>query len=400
MKDGDIKKQINKIVNETNRSDWPLIKFDKIAFNISERVEPKDTDAEVYIGLEHIDPDSIHIRRTGVPSDVEGTKLKVYKGDVIFGKRRAYQRKAAIANFDGICSAHAMVLRANPDIIDPDLFPFFIHSDVFMNRAVDISEGSLSPTIKWKILSEQKFRLPPRLLQKKLADLLFAVDEVEELYRQAYQDFLIFRKSFYKDIFSKIKTKCELGDLPINTIGGLWKSEESDTLQVKIIRSTEFSNFGEMDLSKLEPMSVLRKQFEKSKLLLNDIIIERSGGSPDQPVGRVCLFDLLDSDYSFSNFTSAIRVLDKEVILPKYLFLFLLYYYEIGGTDRIQKQTTGIRNLDYDMYKRIKIPLPTVEEQKIIVEHIEKIEDLRREISNLITKERSIKESLINRIFI
>lgn len=178
MKPGEKKSIIS--LNKIDKSDCKSFKFGEIAFNISERVDPKDTDAEIYVGLEHLDPDSIHIRRTGVPSDVEGTKLKVYKGDIIFGKRRAYQRKAAIAHFNGICSAHSMVLRANPETIEPDLFPFFIHSDIFMNRAVDISEGSLSPTIKWRTLSEQEFRLPSRPIQKKLAELLLTTDQLEQ----------------------------------------------------------------------------------------------------------------------------------------------------------------------------------------------------------------------------
>lgn len=172
--------QLDAIFSKTNRADWELVKFGDFAFNISERVEPSDTDAEIYVGLEHLDSDSIHIRRKGVPSDVKGTKLRVYKGDIIFGKRRAYQRKAAIADFDGICSAHAMVIRANPEKIDPKFFPFFIHSDAFMRKAVEISEGSLSPTIKWKTLSEQEFRLPPQPVQRKISELLWSLDRLQE----------------------------------------------------------------------------------------------------------------------------------------------------------------------------------------------------------------------------
>jgi type I restriction enzyme S subunit len=167
--------------NHIDKSKWKKYRFEQIAKSIGERVEPKQTDLEVYVGLEHIDSDSVHIKRTGVPSDVEGTKLRVYPGDVIFGKRRAYQRKAAIATFDGICSAHAMVLRAIESVIDPKLFPFFLHSDYFMDRAIDISVGSLSPTINWGTLKTQEFLLPPKDQQAKLAELLWAADEAVEL---------------------------------------------------------------------------------------------------------------------------------------------------------------------------------------------------------------------------
>ncbi|MBE0435993.1 MAG: restriction endonuclease subunit S [Methylomicrobium sp.] len=99
---------------------------------------------------------------------------------MIFGRRRAYQRKAAIATTDGFCSAHALVLRANTEVIDPQLFPFFLHSDAFMHRAVDISVGSLSPTINWGTLKHQQFMLPPKDQQAKLAELFWAMDEVVE----------------------------------------------------------------------------------------------------------------------------------------------------------------------------------------------------------------------------
>ncbi|WP_273818422.1 restriction endonuclease subunit S [Providencia rettgeri] len=155
---------------------WQMVKFGDIAKHISKRVEPSETDLEIYVGLEHLDPDSLKIKRHGVPSDVEGQKLLVRKGQVIFGKRRAYQRKVAVADWDCICSAHAMVLEANPENVIPGFLPFFMQSDVFMNRAVAISEGSLSPTIKWKVLAEQEFLFPLKEQQSVLLNLLTKIE--------------------------------------------------------------------------------------------------------------------------------------------------------------------------------------------------------------------------------
>ncbi|TMW74614.1 type I restriction endonuclease subunit S, partial [Thauera sp. UPWRP] len=116
---------------------WKVWRFDQIATNVNERVDnPSESGMEHYVGLEHLDSDSLKIRRWGSPDDVEATKLVFRKGDIIFGRRRAYQRKLGVAEFDGICSAHAMVLRAKPDVVLPEFLPFFMQSDVFMNRAV------------------------------------------------------------------------------------------------------------------------------------------------------------------------------------------------------------------------------------------------------------------------
>lgn len=166
---------------------WQMVKFGDIAKHISKRVEPSETGLEIYVGLEHLDPDSLKIKRHGVPSDVEGQKLLVKKGQIIFGKRRAYQRKVAVADWDCICSAHAMVLEANPKNVIPELLPFIMQSDVFMNRAVAISEGSLSPTIKWKVLSEQKFVIPRIALQKEILNALKKIEEVLQSSTEAEQ---------------------------------------------------------------------------------------------------------------------------------------------------------------------------------------------------------------------
>ena len=156
---------------ELQKEDFKQVKFGEVVQQISEQVKPQTTNLTIYIGLEHLEPEQLSITSFGKPSDVEGIKLRAYKGDIIFGKRRAYQRKAAICDVDAIVSAHAMILRANPEKILPNFLPFFMQSDEFMDRAVSISEGSLSPTIKWNVLAKQEFHLPPLSIQGQLAAL-------------------------------------------------------------------------------------------------------------------------------------------------------------------------------------------------------------------------------------
>lgn len=112
-----------------------------------------------------------------------GEKLVMHKGDILFGKRRAYQRKVGIAPFDGIFSAHGMVLRPKENVIDKGYFPFFISSDQFMERAVRISVGGLSPTINWKDLKEQVFDIPNIEEQRNLAERLWSAYRLKESYK-------------------------------------------------------------------------------------------------------------------------------------------------------------------------------------------------------------------------
>ncbi len=159
-------------------------RFDQMAILINDRVEnPAESGVERYVGLEHLDADSLRIRRWGEITDVESTKLRFQSGDIIFGKRRVYQRKIAVADFEGICSAHAMVLRAKANVVLPEFLPFFMQSDLFMERALAISVGSLSPTINWTTLAAEQFALPPIEEQQRRADALRAIESASEMER-------------------------------------------------------------------------------------------------------------------------------------------------------------------------------------------------------------------------
>ena len=159
-------------------------RFDQIAINSTEKKKPVEEDRFTYLGLEHLDSGSLKVTRFGSEVAPIGEKLVMHKGDVLFGKRRAYQKKVAIAPFDGIFSAHGMVLRPKEDIIDKDFFPLFISSDYFLDAAIKISVGSLSPTINWRDLKELEFELPDMDTQRKLAEVLWSINDTMEAYKK------------------------------------------------------------------------------------------------------------------------------------------------------------------------------------------------------------------------
>ena len=151
------------------------------------------------------------------------------------------------------------------------------------------------------------------------------------------------------------------------TLNGLWTGKKAPFATVGVIRNTNFTESGHVDYSDVAWLEVEQKQLSKRELHPGDIIVERSGGGPKQPVGRVVYFNREDGPFSFSNFMSAIRVLDTHAFDQKFVFYSLLELYQSGRTEDIQRRTTGIRNLDFTAYKeRACFPLiPLTEQQKI-----------------------------------
>jgi hypothetical protein len=172
-----------------DRSTWKRVAFGEAIDSITDRVDdPSEAGVDRYVGLEHLDPSVMTVQRWDSPDKVAAQKLRFLAGDVIFGRRRAYQKKVAKAEFEGICSAHALVLRARPEYVDTDFLPVFLSSDYFLERAIEISVGSLSPTINWRDLKVQEFDLPPLHEQKRIADLLWAVERHRLSVARAGQD--------------------------------------------------------------------------------------------------------------------------------------------------------------------------------------------------------------------
>jgi len=161
-----------------------------------------------------------------------------------------------------------------------------------------------------------------------------------------------------------------LGNL-CDSISGLWTGKKPPFEKATVIRNTNFTKDCKLDLSDVAILDVETKQLQSRRLIQGDLIVEKSGGGPNQPVGRVVLFNESVGTYSLSNFTSALRVKNSSQALPKYLQHFLYYQYLSGVTETMQSNSTGIRNLNIHQFLDIEIPLPSVDKQAEIVEKLD-----------------------------
>ena len=150
-------------------------------------------------------------------------------------------------------------------------------------------------------------------------------------------------------------------------INGLWKGEMPPFVNVGVIRNTNFNKEGTLDDSDIAYLDVEAKKLITRRLQFGDIILEKSGGGPNQPVGRVALFEKKDGEFSFSNFTAALRVRDRHELDFRFLHKFLYWTHLSGVTEGMQSHSTGIRNLSGDAYKAIKVSFPPIIEQNRIV---------------------------------
>ena len=169
------------------------------------------------VGLEHLIPEEICFSEYEMCSDKTFTKA-FHKGQVLFGRRRAYQKKAAVAHVDGVCSGDIMVLEAIPGKAEPSLLPFIIQNDRFFDYAIQHSEGGLSPRVKWNAIANYEFDLPSIEEQKVLADKLWAAYRVKEAYRQLLFTTDDMLKAKFQEMFGDpfdcdVRSKVQLGSI-------------------------------------------------------------------------------------------------------------------------------------------------------------------------------------------
>lgn len=354
---------------------WNKWRFDQIATNVNVRIDnPSESGMEYYVGLEHLDADSLKIRRWGTPNDVEATKLMFKKGDIIFGRRRAYQRKLGVAEFDGICSAHAMVLRAKPEVVHPEFLPLFMQSDLFMNRAVEISVGSLSPTINWKTMAIQEFALPSMEVQGRILSLLTTgLSAAEEL--QAALDVLpILRRSMEMRLLSMEGVpRQKVGDIAKFTSGkGIRVSDlpksPSDANPVPVYGGNGISGYTD---------TVMAGTSEPT------VVIGR--------VGQFCGVTSMTAGPCWITDNALYPAKISQDIHPAFLAICL-------RASNLNRSKLGeyLPLITQEVVHKIEIPIPTTSDQSAAVTEFEQIEAAEASLKRRLSETRSLMMHVMN----
>lgn len=183
-----------------DRTGWKRVRFGDVIENLNETERDLvGAGIERFIGLEHLEPGSLHIRTWGNVADGTTFTRRCRPGQVLFGKRRAYQRKVAVAEFDAVVSGDIYVFAPGDDRLLPELLLFICLSERFFQYAVETSAGSLSPRTSWKHLAEFEFDLPPLEQQRRIAEVLWAVDDAIGVWEQNIAAVRDFQIAFWSD---------------------------------------------------------------------------------------------------------------------------------------------------------------------------------------------------------
>ena len=169
-------------------------------------------------------------------------------------------------------------------------------------------------------------------------------------------------------------------------LSGEWGLEDKSKTGIPVLRTTNFTNFGIINYGDVITRNITKKNISEKFLRKGDIIIEKSGGSDKQPVGRVVLFNGEENRFLFNNFTGVLRVKDHEKWVPDYVFYALFANYRNGGTRKYENKTTGLHNLKTDLYiNKYEIEWVNITEQKNVCATLRKIESIISDMNKEIT---------------
>jgi type I restriction enzyme, S subunit len=365
-------------------------KFCDIAYNITEKKRPVPDDKETYIGLEHMDSGSLSINRYGSEVPLKGEKLVMKKGDILFGRRNAYLKRAAIAPHDGIFSAHGMILRPKIEVVTEKFFPFFIASDYFMDKAIQISVGSMSPTVNWSTLKNVEFNLPDIKEQEKLGSLLWAANETKE----AYQKLLSLSADLIKSQF--IET---FGDPLTNPMGweirnfaslGKWQSGGTPSRKVPEYFTGDINWYSAGELND----RYLKGSIEKITRTAIDESAAKLFKAGSMLVGMydtaALKLGILVED-SASNQACA-NILPNEDVN-------IIWLYEVIQTMKdnllMKRQGSRQRNLSLTLIKSFEVPLPPIELQNQFVDFVRQSDKAKFDLQQTILSLENTIKSLI-----
>lgn len=382
-----------------DRTGWKRVRLGDVVENCNETCDPAEAGLERFVAMEHLEPGSLHVRSWGNVADGTTFTRRCRPGQVLFGKRRAYQRKVAVAEFDAVVSGDIYVLTPKDGRLLPELLPFLCRSERFFQHAVGTSAGSLSPRTNWSSLASFEFDLPPLDQQRCIAEILWAMDDSLQRWLAVEVAISLQRRAIIAEFTGDNAERLQrLGDfLEELQYGSSSKCiiQEGDGLYpVLRIPNVIGERIDFADLVWSEPTP----DAEKYQLEHGDVLIVRTNGNPDY-VGRTAVFE--GSVYEQCLFASyLIRLRPSPAkLLPQFL-------HEMLASDKVKrdirkqvKSSAGNYNLNTEGIRGLRIPVPPLKVQRELLADLAKLSYVLTATRDCISEGMNLNSSLLNTLF-
>ncbi len=377
-----------------DRKGWKRVRFGDVVENLNESErDPQGAGVERFIGLEHLEPGSLHIRTWGNVADGTTFTRQCRPGQVLFGKRRAYQRKVAVAEFDAVVSGDIYVLAPKNDRLLPELLPFLCMTDRFFEHAVGTSAGSLSPRTNWTSLASFEFALPPLDQQQRIAEILWAAKQGVSSSVTMAGAAAEFRGSYLRSIFAGAE---QTSLVPVYKTGTVQlgrqrapKYQKGTSMKPYLRVANVFHGF--IDYNDVLQMDFDEHDFAVYRLQPGDILLNE--GQSRELVGRCAVYDGKIEDCCFQN--TLVRYRAGEDVLIEYALAFFQHCFHSGVFAAIASQTTSIAHLGAERFGRLLMPVPPKREQKKIAEEFDQIRLVELSIKSHMDRVLRLRQTLI-----
>lgn len=382
-----------------DKTNWTPVKFGDVVFEPKESSKDPHADGiEHVVGLEHIEPENIHLKNSTMLEESTTFTKRFAIGDVLFGRRRAYLKKAAQASFSGICSGDITVFRAHEKLL-PELLPFIVNNEKFFDYAVKHSAGGLSPRVKFKDLANYEFLLPPKDQQAQLAQLLWAMDDVIEREKIVLNKALInlevkTSELIWDNNYDKQPIKSYASEKVGKFVDGDWieSKDQSD----EGVRLLQLADIGVREFINKSSRFVSHDTFDRLKcfeVLPNDVLIARM----PEPIGRACLIPESD-EKMITAVDCCIARVNPDMNSNKFL-MYLINSREFLHKANLLASGTTRQRIARKTLEEMKVPKPNLEKQLEIVSILDALMVTRQSCNDKILSSQSLQKSLISQVF-
>lgn len=380
---------------------WKRVRFGDVVQVLKEQVDPASGEVDRYVAGEHMDSESVHIRRWGTVGDgYLGPAFirRFRKGQVLYGSRRTYLKKVAIAEWDGITANTTLVLEAVQGKLLQELLPWLMLSERFTRHSIQESKGSTNPYINWPDIAKYEFKLPSLAEQRRIAKLLWTMNEVEQLKISIGQN----ANSYLASVIESSLDKMYRG--PSEHLARLWPQSPDSGCSAHprdvdtghyVLSLTALSARGYVQ-GNLKPVEPTR-EMRAACLARGDFLISRS--NTQELVGYVGVFDEDRTDVSFPDTMMRLHI-DERQIQKRFLELVLL---SARGRRHMMRSAAGtsgsMKKINRQTLGECLVPTPPLKLQEALLEKVRDLRDATRDCDSAVTRSQSIKFAITNELF-